>query len=622
MSDRGRNIRRALALIAASVVAGVGLVVVLVRWFAAEPPPPPIADAPTFPLPPYTESVFLNTRAEARYVGSAACAGCHQRNHQSYMLTAHSRALSDIDPKAEPPDGSFHHTPSGRSYRVYRQDGQLRHEELLKDESGKEIARVDLPVRYLVGSGNFCRTYLVEVDGFLHESPITWYTAKQRWDMSPGYDFPQHWGFERAVRTGCLVCHVGRAETSETGSRITFHENAIGCENCHGPGSLHQDLHRAKKLAPGEEDRSIVHPGKLSRALREEVCATCHLSGAATVQLRGRQVGDFRPGTPLNDYTVHYRFDGGGDQMTVVGHIEQLRQSACYQKSPDMTCVNCHDPHRREKPTDTIAFYRQKCLDCHETRPCSVPPVERLKKEPKDNCAACHMPRGDTEIPHISFTHHRIGRHTAQPKGDPERIPELVLIGDESRLSPVDRERNLGLAYAEVAQNPVYARYAAAFRARARAHLESVYAAGLREGEVTIALAVLYWTMNDAVRAGAFAREALEGKDATPGSRAVALMVLANCDRQAFNYDGAIGHLEEAVRLRRFADDWRLLGVSYLDLNQPGKALPALERALTIRPYRHTTHLGLAEAYRQLGDHRRAANHFEKAQWLLQHRQD
>ncbi len=68
---------------------------------------------------------------------------------------------------------------SGRAYRVYREGGQLHHEELLRSLEGQEIARVDLPVRYLIGSGHFSRSYFVEVDGFLKESPITWYTLEE-----------------------------------------------------------------------------------------------------------------------------------------------------------------------------------------------------------------------------------------------------------------------------------------------------------------------------------------------------------------------------------------------------------------------------------------------------------
>jgi hypothetical protein len=305
-----------------------------------------------------------------------------------------------------------------------------------------------------------------------------------------------------------------------------------------------------------------------------------------------------------------------------VGHVEQLRRSACYQKSDDLTCVTCHDPHRRTVPPDPTAYYREKCLSCHTRRPCSLDEAARRKKEPSDSCAACHMPRGDTEIPHIAFTHHRIGRHESQPSAPPvTRIPDLVPIEEPPGLTPLDRQRNLGLAYADVARSHTYAQYADVFRARARQLLEDVQAAGLREGETAVALAEIYWK-TDPVRASVYARQALEAKDTPARDRASALLLLADCEWQDHNYQSAIDLLEEAVRLRRSAEDWRLLGLSYLGQNQPQKAQAALQQALAIRPFRPTTHLGLAELYRRTGDVPHSNEHYVTAQWLLRHRQD
>src|SRR5947209_4223498 len=306
--------RRGLWLLGACVIAAVGFMAWLSRGPSLSPaarppetsvtrPSPQSAPRPleAAPVPPFSVSRYQNAGSEAKYVGIDACAECHRANHASYRLTAHSRAPSDLDPKAEPPDGTFQHPLSGRSYRVYREGTQFRHEETLRTAEGKEVARVDLPVRYLVGSGHFSRSYLVEVDGFLYESPITWYTSKNKWDMSPGYDAPGHWSFERPVGVDCLACHAGRVEEAPDTTRAILHEKAIGCESCHGPGSLHAELHRASKPVPGQEDLTIVNPGKLPRDRLEAVCANCHLHGAITVPPRGRKVNAFRPGTPLTD---------------------------------------------------------------------------------------------------------------------------------------------------------------------------------------------------------------------------------------------------------------------------------------------------------------------------------
>ena len=510
-----------------------------------------------FPLPPTSETGFLNTGPDAHYIGVSACAGCHPDKHQSYLLTAHSQALADLDPSAEPPDGAFEHRPSGRSYRVYRQDGQLRHEEVLRTPDGKEMARIDLPMRYRIGSGSFTRTYLVEIDGFLHQSPITWYAQKNKWAMSPGYDQEQHPGFERSAGVVCLVCHSGRAEAvGASFHRIFLHEKAIGCESCHGPGSLHQEWQRRKKHVAGTKDPTIVHPDRLSRSLQEAICAVCHPSGSATVRVRGRGLTDFRPGMPLTDYRTDYSLDTGSAQMTVVGHMEQLQRSACYQKRADLTCFTCHDPHLRHKPKDPSAFYRQKCLNCHTAEACGLGQAQQLKQDATDNCVACHMPRGDTELPHIAFTHHRIGRHgQPPPAGGP--VPELVPCGDVSHLPPLDRQRNLGMAYLLAAQNPANAEHSVIFWQRARDLLEAVHAAGLRDAEMAAAL-VEIWRDADRARARVYAREVVEAKDAPAEARVRALYFLGVWANQDRKFKDAVAPLEEAVLLRRYAEDWRI----------------------------------------------------------------
>lgn len=614
---------RSLAMLGLMGFIGVAIAMYVASKRPAVDPP---VDEPTsnssFPIPPFSESRFLNVGDDARYIGSVECAKCHLENHKSYLLTAHSRALSDIDPSAEPADATFEHVLSGRTYRVYRKDGKLRHEELIRTAEGKEIARVDHPLRYLIGSGNYSRSYLADVDGYLVESPLTWYTAKGQWGMSPGYDRASHLSFQRPTGVSCLWCHAGRLEpTDGSPHRVTFHEKAIGCENCHGPGSKHREFHLARKLEPGVQDFTIVHPGKLSRELGESICSACHLNGPATVDVRGRQITDYRPGRPLSDYRLNYKFDTEQVQMTVVGHVEQLRQSLCYQRSADLTCVTCHDMHAKTKPADPAAAFRQKCLNCHTTKPCGLPVDLRLKQNPADNCMSCHMPRSDTDIPHFAFTHHRIGKHAKSPAAPlaNERIAELVLFDENPHLAAIDRERNLGLACIEVSRSPPSLEYARAYRKRGREHLESVYSQGLRDAELVFALAELSWTDRDVLRTRQYLNEALEAPGLRPDVRAECLTLLANCELELRNYPAASALLEQSVKLRRSGEDWRILGVSYLHRNLPDKALPAFQRSLSIRADRPSLHLGLSECFRRLGDAPREQDHLEKAQWIQRH---
>jgi hypothetical protein len=585
----------------------------------AAPAPGEVEFADLLPPPPYSETPFLNAGSGAGYVGSAACAGCHPREHESYLLTAHSKALAGVNPADEPPDGAFEHRASGRAYRVYRKGGQLRHEEVLRAPDGTELARTDLPVRYRVGSGHFTRTYLVEIDGFLHESPVTWYASKGKWDVSPGFDVPNPPGFERPVRPSCIACHAGHWERAAGRDHsYTLHERAIGCENCHGPGSLHRELRAAGKPAPGGRDLTIVHPGKLSRPLLESICAECHLATAASVLVRGRRDDGFRPGRPLSDFRAYYAAARGAEKMTVVGHVGQLRQSKCYQGAPDLTCVTCHDPHAGARPADPVAFYRRKCLDCHERKPCALPPSERAKRSAADDCASCHMPRSDTDVPHVAFTHHRIGRHAAggaaaQP---PAGAPDLVAVEDGPHLAEPDRRRNLGMAYRDAAAGPALGRHAAEYRPRALGHLAAAHRAGVRDPETLYALADLSAAGGDFAGAVPFAREALRSPALQPESRAQCLHLLSLHERANGNHSGAAALLEQVVRVRQSGADWGQLAACYLNDGRFDLALPAYRRAVALRPAYAAAHLGLAACYRQSGDEARAKEHLRKEHWL------
>src|SRR5205823_11143765 len=240
----------------------------------------------------------------ARFGGSETCRSCHAGRHESFRRTGMGRSMAAVDPAKEPADATYDHALSKRRYQVYRRDGKMWHRELLSAPGAAEVTLAEFPLDYVVGSGRHSRTYLCEADGFMVESPATWYTSKQAWAMSPGYDRPNQRGFDLAVGMDCLICHAGRVEAVDgTLHRMKVIEPAIGCERCHGPGSLHTNRHRGRP--PGERlretDYTIVNPGHLPRELAESVCQQCHLRPTAAVLARGRGWGDFRPGLPLQD---------------------------------------------------------------------------------------------------------------------------------------------------------------------------------------------------------------------------------------------------------------------------------------------------------------------------------
>ncbi len=565
-----------------------------------------------FPLPKITPSRFLNTTAEAHYVGNAACIECHRDESESYRKTAHSRAMDDVIVANEPPDGEVHDKVSGRSYRIYRKGGQLRHREFFTTSDGKEQVLADFPMRYVIGSGNNARGYLLESDGFLMESPVTWFASQKAWKLSPGYENdPLQDGFARPVLTGCVSCHSGRLKPrgeATHGMRVV--EKSISCERCHGPGSLHVRHRRAGNATDGDIDRTIVNLRHLSPQQQEDVCAQCHAFNAADVDVRGRSSSEFRPGMKMSDFVIGLRYERADESMKVVGHIEQMRLSRCYTESKRLSCTSCHDPHFQPKAENREAYFRSKCINCHQPENCEMPLGERTKIQKRDNCVACHMPRSETEIKHVALTHHRVAVHktkrTEQPTMPHGREPRtFVPVGDHSQLSQADRLRALGLAYFEHLEVAESEEESSANRAeyakRARELLERVQRSGMRDPVVDAALAELYWS-NDPQRCIQYAKRALSHDSMPAEVRRDALFLLATSYFGARQFALAQPLLERLVKIERSERYWLPLSVCRRQNGDLPGALRAGRTAAAIRPDRVDIHLYLAALYKHLNE--------------------
>ncbi len=605
-------------------VVGIGLLVASLfglRWIGQQPQVVPLAPSETtvpqtperpstelLPVPALPAIKYLNAAADAQYVGSQACAECHADEHASYHQTAHSRALETVNLEREPPDAAWRHVRSGRDLRTVRDGSSLVHAQQLMDATGMPAIVEERPLRYAIGSGHHSRSYLAEIDGFLVESPLTWYAAKQGWDMSPGYDTAEHIGFERQADFGCLVCHAGRVEM-ESGNRdrVKLHELAIGCENCHGPGSLHVQ-HRtssrrnaAEETGRDAEDLTIVHPQRLPRAEQDALCAGCHLRGAASVFRRGRSLADWRPGRRLTDVRLDYVAADSGDAMTVVGHMEQMRASACYVKSGTLTCITCHDPHFAPAASDKIAYFRQKCVECHREN-CSLPAAERLAKNATDDCVACHMPQRPADLPHFAFTHHRIGLHrdkpatVTEPKGAPTIVPFEAIEG----LSSADQDRCLGLAYLEFASKQRSDQARAECLAQAERLLMGAQAGGAGDVEVLAGLARLAWERGDWAASRQWAAAAMAQNDRGSGAATNALVVKAHSAFSQRDFPGAIEAAQKLTTLRRRSEDWLLLGRALGASGDFPKAASALSKVIEIQPFQAEARLLLAGTYERL----------------------
>ena len=615
--------RSRAGLVIFGLLTAVGLLVVWQWWrtWNVSPSgvtaPPAITETP--PPAPLADSPYLESMRNATYVGSQACIECHEGQHASFLQSAHSRSFGSVDLAAEPPDGQFAREGTAWRYQSYRAEGQLRHREFLTTTSGEETL-VDRPLKYLVGSGRFSRTYLAEMDGILVESPVTWYASLNAWNLSPGFQKGPYNSFSRNISADCLYCHVGQADfPPESENRPQFHEFAIGCERCHGPGSAHVALRRGKAEVAASQDLTIVHPERLSRELSEAICHQCHLETEASAVVRGRRRDEFRPGLRWSDFVVNFAEEKSELDMTVTGHVEQMHLSRCYQASQTLTCTSCHDPHHTPPTAERRDFYRAACLKCHEDQACKLSLIQRSASNQND-CAACHMPQSATDIAHVAFTHHRIGIHQQQPtKPSAERPHKLAPVLDVSHLSEADRERVLGLAYARlISQHQGEPKYQELWL-QAEGHLRKAAGSGLRDSSMDTALAVIAHLRGDNAAARSGAEAALADPSIAPGDRAVATSLLAGLELDVGRVNEAQGLLQQLTQWRMMPSDWYLLGTCRQRLGDQAGAIAAFEKVLQIDATEPGTYRTLAALYQAEGKPERAKELLERAALLEEH---
>ena len=154
---------------------------------------------------------------------------------------------------------------------------------------------------------------------------------------------PQIAGAKFVGSKDCAECHesVNHAFADATHAKLMLQEDGknIGCESCHGPGSLHSKS--------GGGAGTIVNPAK-----NPETCFQCHLE----------KRGEFN-----------------------LPHAHQVDK---------VSCSECHNPHEGDAIMGggTKLFSASEgCLKCHEAQ---RGPYVFEHEALRDNCTACHNPHG------------------------------------------------------------------------------------------------------------------------------------------------------------------------------------------------------------------------------------
>jgi len=312
---------------------------------------------------------------------AVTCATCHAAVVASY---SHAGMRHAMEPAGSNPVLDTHGTLAGQvgkyAYTVQKKDGQA----LYTVTDGSDS--MTLPIRWMFGQHS--QTWVLEKDGHLYESLVSYFPALGGLGTTPGDDKLAPTNLTEAMgrklstweTLQCFTCHASGAVD---GVKLTLDKLKPGldCEHCHVGAELHR--------SDAANDNFKTLPPALKKMDSEEIssfCGQCHRTFdiVARNHWKGPAFVRFQP----------YR----------------LENSRCFVgNDPRISCLACHNPHEPVKH-DT-AFYDSKCLACHAAQNIAAhasPTAAKICPVAKANCTSCHMPKVDLPGGHAPFTDHMI----------------------------------------------------------------------------------------------------------------------------------------------------------------------------------------------------------------------
>ncbi|HWS40897.1 MAG TPA: multiheme c-type cytochrome [Arenimonas sp.] len=353
--------------------------------------------------------------ANAKYLGSESCAGCHQSEYKAWQSSQHAKAMQHADAKTVLGDfNDIEFTYNGMTSLFFQRDGKY-----YVNTDGPDGKLAEFEIGYTFGLDPI-QQYLIEFpDGRLQALSIAWDSRPadkggQRWfHLYPNEKInsadelhwtkrTQNWNYM------CADCHSTDVkknydETSNT-YKTTWKEISVGCEACHGPGSEHVKQAKAagKEYAGGNLTAHFIERNAVVWAIdpttanakrstprttdtEMQVCAQCH-------SRRGQIADGYKPGMNFHDF---YRasalqpglYHADGQQLDEVYIWASFEQSK--MNKAGVICSDCHDPHTQKLKAEGNAV----CAGCHLSAKYDAPSHHRHKLGSSGaQCANCHMP--------------------------------------------------------------------------------------------------------------------------------------------------------------------------------------------------------------------------------------
>jgi len=140
------------------------------------------------------------------------------------------------------------------------------------------------------------------------------------------------------------------------------HALNVGCEACHGPGSVHSES--------GGEPHTIINPRK-----SPEICFQCHLE----------KQGEFS-NMPYHHQVMQGKVGCGDCHNPHKGSV--VKSGGVSLDSSDATCFRCHAPQRGPFVFEHEAV-REGCITCHDPHGSINPKM--LRQRNANLCLKCHI---------------------------------------------------------------------------------------------------------------------------------------------------------------------------------------------------------------------------------------
>ncbi len=328
----------------------------------------------------------------AKYVGSGACRTCHVEIFDRWKSTRMANVVQD--PKEHP-------------------------NAIIPDLTQKDplVTFTKQDIAFVYGS-HWKQRYFTKKGSDYYVLPAQWDVTHQVWRpyfVKNGTDwwaelYPPD-NMKRPTGPLCDGCHSVNYDVKT--KAVT--EWNVGCERCHGPGSLH---------VAGPGVNNIVNPARLDLVGANDTCIQCHSQGRPLNNpIEGRYydwpVG-FQMGSKLRDFwsldepelgkqTFTHFAEGTAHKNRMQGN--DFVQSVMYERG--VKCFSCHDAHGTANNNLLLKPANAICLECHGPGSPNGPHTSTIEQHTHhktgtagNECIGCHMPKIEQTIADVNVRSH------------------------------------------------------------------------------------------------------------------------------------------------------------------------------------------------------------------------